>query len=136
MEIIWLCYYIIMTKFLRSNYFSNCWILPYVTIFREIDYLRASTEIPFLPVLGKLRSCSLPRNTKCLTIDGQACFYRCTFADAVQPWGCISWPWEALIGLHGVPKCSYGSLGPPCGLYQFMSNTEGSALLIECKWLF
>ena len=28
-----------------------------------------------------------------------------------------------------------GSLGPPCGLYQFWSHTEGTALLLESKWL-
>ena len=39
---------------------------------------------------------ALTRNTKCLTIDGQVCFYRRPFSDAVEPWGCISWPWGAL----------------------------------------
>ena len=28
-----------------------------------------------------------------------------------------------------------GSLGLPCGLYQFMSHSEGTALLLESKWL-
>ena len=27
------------------------------------------------------------------------------------------------------------SLGLPCGLYQFMSLTEGTALFFESKWL-
>ena len=65
------------------------------------------TDIHFLPVR---ESCThdhaLPRNTKYLIIDGQVCFYRRLFTDAVKPPGCISWPWRALIGLHGVPGCS------------------------------
>ena len=54
------------------------------------------TDIHFLPVR---ESCThaLPRNTKYLIIDGQVCFYRRLFTDAVKPPGCISWPWRALI---------------------------------------
>ena len=29
----------------------------------------------------------------------------------------------------------HSSLGLPCGLYQFMSLTEGTALLFESKWV-
>ena len=29
----------------------------------------------------------------------------------------------------------HGSLGLPCGLYQFMSLTEGTALLFESEWV-
>ena len=35
----------------------------------------------------------------------------------------------------GYQAASDGSLALPCGLYQFMSNTEGKALLFESKWL-
>ena len=38
---------------------------------------------------------------------------------------------------HGTANatCHFGSLVFPCGLYQFMSNTEGKALLFGSKWL-
>ena len=65
--------------------------LPYMTIFGKTDHLRASTEIHFLPIRESYIH-ALSRNTKCLTIDGQVCFYGWPFADAVEPRGCISWP--------------------------------------------
>ena len=70
------------------------------------------TDIHFLPVR---ESCThaLPRNTKYLIIVGQVCFYRWLFTDAVKPPGCISLPWRALIGLHGVPGCSSRQSWPP-----------------------
>ena len=77
----------------------------YVTIFGKIDHLCASNEIHFLPVQERYIH-ALSGNTNCLTIDGQVCFYRRLFTDAVKPRGCISWSWGALIGLHGVPNCS------------------------------
>jgi len=36
------------------------------------------------------------------------------------------------MGYQAAPD---GSLGPPCGLYQFWSHTEGTALLLEYRWL-
>ena len=63
----------------------------YMTIFGKINHLRVSTEIHFLPVCESYIH-ALSRNTKCLTIDGQVCFYRRPFVDAVEPQGCISWP--------------------------------------------
>ena len=57
------------------------------------------------------------------------------FADAVKPRGCISWSWGALIGLHGVQTAPHGSLGLPCGLYQLVSLSEGTALLFESEWV-
>ena len=84
----------------------------YVTIFGKIDHLRASNEIHFLPVQERYIHV-LSRNTNCLTIDGQVCFYRRLFADAVKPRRCISWSWGALIGLHGVPNCSSRQSWPP-----------------------
>ena len=74
---------------------------------------------------------ALPRSTKYLIIDGQVCFYRWLFTDAVKPQRCILWPWRALcMGYKTAPK---GNLGLPCGLYQFMSHTEGAALLFESE---
>ena len=84
----------------------------YVIIFGKIDHLRASNEIHFLPVQERYIH-ALSRNTNCLTIDGQVCFYRRLFTDAVKPRGCISWSWGALIGLHGVPNCSSRQSWPP-----------------------
>ena len=83
-----------------------------VTIFGKIDHLRASNEIHFLPVQERYIH-ALSRNTNCLTIDGQVCFYRRLFTDAVKPRGCISRSWGALIGLHGVPNCSSRQSWPP-----------------------
>ena len=78
----------------------------------KTDLIVTITDIHFLPVR---ESCThaLPRNTKYLIIDGQVCFYRRLFTDAVKPPGCISWPWRALIGLHGVPGCSSRQSWPP-----------------------
>ena len=56
----------------------------YVTIFEKIDYLRTSTEVHFLPVRESYIH-ALSRNTKYLTIDGQVCFNRRPFANAVEP---------------------------------------------------
>ena len=72
----------------------------------------ASNEIHFLPVQERYIH-ALSRNTNCLTIDGQVCFYRRLFTDAVKPRGCISWSWGVLIGLHGVPNCSSRQSWPP-----------------------
>ena len=47
------------------------WI--YATIFGKIDHFRPSTEIHFLPARERYIH-ALPRNTNCLTIDGQVCF--------------------------------------------------------------
>ena len=75
-----------------------------MTIFGKINHLHASTEIHFLPVQVR-HIHALSRNTNCLTIDGQVCFYRRLFINVVKPRGCISWSWGALIGLHGLPNC-------------------------------
>ena len=45
-----------------------------MTIFGKIDHLRTSNEIHFLPVQERYIH-ALFRNTNCLTIDGQVCFY-------------------------------------------------------------
>ena len=89
-------WFLILFKFqnkddMRADEFHHCVIhlkyllnSLYVTIFGKIDHLRASTEINFLPVRESYIH-ALSRNTKCLTIDGQVCFYRRPFADAVEP---------------------------------------------------
>ena len=84
----------------------------YVTGSGKTGLIATITDIHFLPVR---ESCThaLPRNTKYLIIDGQVCFYRRLFTDAVKPPGCISWPWRALMGLHGVPACSSRQSWPP-----------------------
>ena len=84
----------------------------YVTGSGKTGLIATITDIHFLPVR---ESCThaLPRNTKYLIIDGQVSFYRRLFTDAVKPPGCISWPWKALIGLHGVPGGSSRQSWPP-----------------------
>ena len=86
------------------------------------------TNIHFLLVR---ESCThaLPRNTKYLIMDGQVCFYRRLFTDTVKPPGCISWPWRAIIGLHGVPGCSSRQPWPPLWILPSVSHTEGTTLL-------
>ena len=83
-----------------------------MTVFWKTDHLRTRTEIHVLPVHDG-HTCALSRNTKYWTIDSQVCFYRWLFIDAVKPWGCISWPWGASIGLHGVPGFSSRQSWPP-----------------------
>ena len=86
--------------------------LTYVTESGKTGLIHTSTEIQFLSI-SERHTHALPRNTKYLAIDGQVCFYRRLFADAVKPRRCISWSWGALIGLHGVPNCSSRQSGPP-----------------------
>ena len=83
-----------------------------MTVFWKTDHLRTRTEIHVLPVHDR-HTHALSRNTKHWTIDSQVCFYRRLFIDAVKPRGCISWPWGASIGLHGVPGCSSRQSWPP-----------------------
>ena len=86
--------------------------VTYVTVFWKTDHLRTRTEIHVLPVHDR-HTHALSRNTKHWTIDSQVCFYRRLFIDAVKPRGCISWPWGASMGLHGVPGCSCRQSWPP-----------------------
>ena len=102
---------------LESTFFiiKKClysYIKTYVTGSGKTGLIVTITDIHFLPVR---ESCThaLPRNTKYLIIVGQVCFYRRLFTDAVKPPGCISLPWRALIGLHGVPGCSSRQSWPP-----------------------
>ena len=65
--------------------------LVYVTRSGKIGLIATITEMNFLPVR---ESCThaLHRNIKYLFIDGQICFHRWLFANAVEPQGCISRP--------------------------------------------
>ena len=63
--------------------------------------IHTSTEIQFLSISERYTH-ALPRNTKYLAIDGQVCFYRRLFADAVKPRRCISWSW-------GVNRTAWGT---------------------------
>ena len=50
-------------------------------------------------------SCTIKRH-QALSLDGQVCFYRRLFPDAVKPRGCISWPvWP----LRGINKTAWGA---------------------------
>ena len=58
-------------------------ISAYVTGSGKTGLIRTSTEIQFLSISERYTH-ALPRNTKYLAIDGQVCFYRRLFADAVK----------------------------------------------------
>ena len=38
------------------------------------------------------------------------------------------------MALEGINRTAW-VIGIPCGLYQFMSHTEGTALLFEFEWV-
>ena len=77
----------------------------YVTEFVKTDLMGTNTEIHFLPV-DERHTHALSRNTKHLRLDGQVCFFRRLFSDAVKPRGCISWPvWP----LRGINKTAWGA---------------------------
>ena len=60
------------------------YIYIYVTGSGKTGLIHTSTEIQFLSTSERYTH-ALPRNTKHLAIDGQVCFYRQLFADAVKP---------------------------------------------------
>ena len=84
----------------------------YVTGPGKTGLMCTSTVFHFLFVRERYTH-ALSRNTKYLTIDDQVCFHRQLFTDAVKPRGCISRLWGGLIGLHGVPSCSWRQSWPP-----------------------
>ena len=61
-----------------------------------------NTEVHFLPV-DEGHTHVLPKD---LRLDGQVCFYRQLFSDAVKPRGCISWP---IWPLRGTNKAARGA---------------------------
>ena len=77
----------------------------YVTVFWKTNSMATNTEIHFLPV-GECHTHALSRDTMHLRLDGQVCFYRRLFCDAVKPRGLISWPvWP----LRGINKAAWGA---------------------------
>ena len=70
----------------------------------KTDRIDTNTEIHFLPV-DESHTHALSRDTKHLRLDGQVCFYRRLFSDAVKPLGCLSWP---LWPLRGINKTAWG----------------------------
>ena len=86
-------------------HYWSCKIRPYVTVFWKTDLMVTNIEIHFLPV-DECHTHALSRDTKHLRLDGQVCFYRRLFPDAVKPRGCISWPvWP----LRGINKTAWGA---------------------------
>ena len=76
-----------------------------MTEFAKTDLMGTNSEIHFLPV-DESHTHALSRNTKHLRLDGQVCFFRQLFSDAVKPRGCISWPvWP----LRGINKTAWGA---------------------------
>ena len=62
-------------------------------------------EIHFLPV-DECLTHALSRDTMHLRLDGQVCFYRRLFCNALKPRGCILWPvWP----LRGINKTAWGA---------------------------
>ena len=76
-----------------------------MTVFWKTDCMDTNTEIHFLPV-DESHTHALFRETKHLRLDGQVCFYRRLFFDAVKPRGCFSWP---LWPLRGINKTAWAA---------------------------
>ena len=106
----------------------------YVTVFWKTDHLRTRTEIHVLPVHDR-HTHALSRNTKHWTIDSQVCFYRRLFIDSLKPRGCISWPWGASIGLHGVRGCSSRQSWPPLYIVIVCATDRRHSTAFESDWL-
>ena len=76
-----------------------------MTEFAKTGLMGTNTEIHFLPV-DESHTHALFRDTKHLRLDGQVCFFRRLFSNAVKPRGCISWPvWP----LSGINKTAWGA---------------------------
>ena len=97
-------------------------IYIYVTVFWKTDRIDTNTEIHFLPV-DESHTHALSRDTKHLRLDGQVCFYRRLFSDAVKPRGCLSWP---LWSLRGINKTPWGAK---------LILTAGLAFPVSCAGL-
>ena len=78
--------------------YIHVYYTQYVHVLRKTDlnYRHKITEIHFLPVRDSHTNAlstdtnALSRDTKHLRLDGQVCFYRPLFSDAVKPRGRIS----------------------------------------------
>ena len=87
--------------------------VAYVTVFWKTDLMVTNIETHFLPV-DESHTYALSKDTMHLRLDGQVCFYRQLFCDAVIPQGCISWPVQPQRGIN---KTNFdGKLGLPCEL--------------------
>ena len=73
-----------------------------VTEFAKTNLMGTNTEIHFLPV-DKSHTHVLSKDTKHLRLDGQVCFFRRLFPDAVKPRGWPVWP------LRGINKTAWGA---------------------------
>ena len=81
------------------------YVCMYVTGFAKTDLIVTNNEIHLLS-LDKSHTHALSKDTKHLRLDGQVCFYRQLYSDAVKPRGCISWPvWP----LRGINKTVWGA---------------------------
>ena len=94
----------------------------FVTVFWKTDRIDTNTEIHFLPV-DENHTHALSRDTKHLRLDGQVCFYRRLFSDAVKPRGCLSWPLWSLMGIN---KTAWGAK---------LILTAGLAFPVNCAGL-
>ena len=72
-----------------------------MTEFAKTDLMGTNTEIHFLPE-GESHTHALSRDTKHLRIDGQVCFFRRFFSDAVNHEG-------AFHGLCGINKTAWSA---------------------------
>ena len=93
-----------------------------------------NTEIHFLPV-DESHTHALSRDTNNLRLDGQVCFFRRLFSDAVKPRGCILWPvWPLREDCMGCQTDSNSWPGLSSQLCQSGSPTDGTALpfVFEC----
>ena len=105
-----------------------------MTEFAKTDLMGTNTEIHFLPV-DESHTHALSRNNKHLRLDGQVCFFRWLFSDAVKPRGCISWPvWP----LRGINKTAWGAkLILTAGLaYPVGCASLGHHSTAICVWVF
>ena len=76
-----------------------------MTGFVKTDLMGTNTEIHFLYV-DENHTHALSKDTKHLRLDGQVCFYRQLFSNAVKPQGCILWP---VCPLRGINKAAWGA---------------------------
>ena len=96
----------IVAQFTSESFTFTCtYIHTYVTVFWKTNLMVTNIEIHFLPV-DKSHTYALSRDVMHLRLDGQACFYRRLFCNAVKPRGCISWP---VLSLRDINKTAWGA---------------------------
>ena len=99
----------------------------YVTEFAKTDLMGTNIEIHFLPV-DKSHTHALSRDTKHSRLDGQVCFFRRLFSNAVKPRRWISWP---VWSLRGINKTAWGAklILTACLAYQVSCASLGYLLM-------